>query len=333
MTTSPPRSETIDRLSEAPFSSFAMLAGMQLDVFTGLRDSPMSAEQIAMALSVQPEKLTPLLYALTAAGLLTLKGDLFANTAEADHYLVNGRPDYVGWTQARLAYQWNLHSKTAESIRTGRPQERVDYSAMSPEELESSYARYHARSTRDGRSLVERYDFSSYRRMADVGGGTGGLSIAVAEACPDIMATVLDLPTAASIAQRYVEEAGISDRVRVVTADVVSGPLTGSFDVAVLKSFIQVLSPDAARAAIMNVSKVIEPDGVIYIIGDGILDNSRVSPPAAVRFGLGKVSVFDEGGAYTEHEHRKWLDEAGFEAFKRVTLPDGSGIITARKPG
>ena len=53
---------------------------------------------------------------------------------------------------------------------------------MSPEELESDYARYHAQATRVGRDLVERYDFSSYRSVADVGGGSGGLSIAVAEA-------------------------------------------------------------------------------------------------------------------------------------------------------
>ena len=56
------------------------------------------------------------------------------------------------------------------------------------------------------------------------------------------------------------------------------------------------------------------------------------APPAAVRFGLGSVSLFDEGRAYTEQEHREWLDEAGFGAFRLVTLPDGSGIITARKP-
>ena len=332
MTSSPPRPETIDRLSEVPFASLAMLAGMQLDVFTPLKDGPMTAEQVAGALSVRPDKLRPLLYALTAAGLVTLRGDLFANTAEADHYLVNGKPDYVGLKHVALAYQWDTHLKTAQSIGTGLPQARVDYSAMSPEELESEYARDHLQVIRSGRDLVERYDFSSYRSLADFGGGSGGLSIAVAEACPDIRVTVVDLPGAARIAQGYVEEAGVSDRVRVTTADVVSGPLTGSFDVAVLRAFIQVLSPDNAHRAIMNVSKVIEPGGTIYIIGAGILDDSRVSPPVAVRFGTITLNRFDEGRAYTEQEHREWLDEAGFEAFERVTLPDGSGIITARRP-
>ena len=121
MTSSRSRRETIDRLSEVPFSSFAMLAGMQLDVFTPLSDGPMSAQQIAVALSAKPDKLEPLLHALTAAGLLSLDSDLPANTAEADHYLVNGKPDYVGWRHIGLAHQWNTHLRTAESIRTGLP--------------------------------------------------------------------------------------------------------------------------------------------------------------------------------------------------------------------
>ncbi len=43
MTIETPRSETIDKLASAVYPSFAMLAGMQLDLFTPLKDGPMSA--------------------------------------------------------------------------------------------------------------------------------------------------------------------------------------------------------------------------------------------------------------------------------------------------
>ena len=65
-----------------------MLAGMQLDVFTPLKDGAMTAEQLADSLGVKAEKLSPLLYALVAAELLTVEGERFANTAEADQFLV-----------------------------------------------------------------------------------------------------------------------------------------------------------------------------------------------------------------------------------------------------
>ena len=60
-----------------------MLAGMQLDVFTPLNDSPLTAAQLADVLGVNTEKLSRLLYALVTAGLLTVDGDRFANTPEA----------------------------------------------------------------------------------------------------------------------------------------------------------------------------------------------------------------------------------------------------------
>ena len=102
MTTPAPRPETIDKLASAVYPSFAMLAGMQLDLFTPLKDGPMSAEQLAEALIVNPTKLRPLLYALVAAGLLTVDQELFSNTPEADYFLVRGRPTYRGGTHEAL---------------------------------------------------------------------------------------------------------------------------------------------------------------------------------------------------------------------------------------
>ena len=41
--------KTIETLADAVYPSFAMLAGMELDLFTPLKDGPLSADQIARA--------------------------------------------------------------------------------------------------------------------------------------------------------------------------------------------------------------------------------------------------------------------------------------------
>ena len=64
-----------------------MLAGMQLDVFTPLKDRPMTAEQLADTLGVKVEKVSPLLYARVAAEILTVQGERFANTPESYQFL------------------------------------------------------------------------------------------------------------------------------------------------------------------------------------------------------------------------------------------------------
>src|SRR5262245_57104408 len=83
MTSPPLRAETIEKLNQAVYPAFAMVAGMQLDVFTPLKDGPMRVEPLAEALGVDPNKLRPLLYALVVAELLTVEDEHFANTPEA----------------------------------------------------------------------------------------------------------------------------------------------------------------------------------------------------------------------------------------------------------
>jgi hypothetical protein len=52
MTSATPRPETIEKLGSAVYPSFAMLAGMQLDLFTLPKDGPMTAPQLAQAVTL-----------------------------------------------------------------------------------------------------------------------------------------------------------------------------------------------------------------------------------------------------------------------------------------
>ena len=181
-----------------------------------------------------------------------------------------------------------------------------------------------------GKSLVARYDFSPYRSLVDVAGGSGGLAIAITEARANIQATVVDLPSTVPLTRQYVEAAGASQRVEVKAGNVVEAPFSGSYDVAVLRSFIQVLSVDHAKRALRQVSHSMEPGGTLFILGT-ILDDSRLGPSYAVSSNLHYLNIYDEGRAYTEGEYRAWLEEAGFVVLERVVIPDGTSIIKARK--
>jgi len=107
------------RIGNVVYPAFAMLAGMQLDLFTPLKDGPMTAEQVAAAIGVGPTKLKPLLYALTTAGLLTVEEKLFANTEVANRFLVRSSPCCMLGAQEHYSDLWQALLKTAESIRTG----------------------------------------------------------------------------------------------------------------------------------------------------------------------------------------------------------------------
>ena len=303
---------------------------MQLDLFTPLNDGTKTSKQLADALGAKTWKLEPLLYALVAADLLTVTDDRFANTLETDRFLVRGRPDYIGGRHEVFAWRWNSVLKTAETIRSGLPEARFEFSSMSPEELESFYRGIHPETVEAGRDLLAGYDFSCRRNLLDVGGGVGGLAITVAQRWSHIHSTVVELPRVVPITQRYIEEAGVEDLVQAMAADVINTSMTGSYDVVIIKSFIQLLSPEEAQIALRNVGGVVEPGGVMYILGS-ILDNSRLAPAGLVGENLLFLNIYDEGQAYTEGEYKGWLTEAGFGDFERIVRPNGNSILVAHK--
>jgi SAM-dependent methyltransferase len=287
----------------------------------------MDAGQIADSIGVDVFKLGPLLYALVSAGFLTVENGLFSNTEEAQLFLVGDSPSYMGRVHEFWSGIWSAELKTAESIRTGKPQSRWDYSTMSREELEKFFRGTFPGLTGLARRWVDKYDFTSFNSLLDAGGGSGAISITLTEACPGMRATVAELPAVTPYTQIFVNEADAADRVEVVATDIVKGSLTGSFDVAIVSAVLQVLSPDDARAALVNIGRVMKPGGRIFIRGMGILDDSRLSPPEAVVHNLVFLNLYDDGQAYTKGEYEEWLLDAGFED---VTSPEDFLIIATK---
>jgi len=323
--------KTIERLGSAAYPALAMVAAMQLDLFTPLSTGPMNAKQLADTMGVKPAKLKQLLYALVTAGLLTVKNEQFANTPETDHFLVKGKSTYLGGRHVFYTSRYHEVMQTAASIRTGHPQAKLDFASMFSEDLKIYLRSLHPATMAAGRDLLNRADFSSCRHLLDVGGGSGGLAIAIAAACPQLRFTVIELPSVIPVTQLFIEQEGMTERAEVIVGDPVQGPLVGCYDSAVLRAFIQVLSPNEAQHAFSNLFQVLEPGSPIYILGQ-VLDDSRISPPESVAFNLVFINVYDEGQAYTENEYRSWLTEAGFTDIERVNLTGGQSLVTAHKP-
>jgi SAM-dependent methyltransferase len=326
-----PAASTIVRLIQNTYPSFALLAGMQLGVFTSLADGPLDAEQIAGKIRVTAERLSPLLYALVATGLLGVENNRFFNGSEARHHLVETSPDYIGNVHHLLSDLWSATLKTADSIRLGQPQAEHSFTEMPPGQLYTFFRGLHDEALAAGRDLVRRFDISSSTRLLDVGGGSGGLAIGITEASPNLSATVLDLPEVLPITRRFIREANATDRIHTLALDATREPVPGKFDAAVVKAFFQTLPPCQAGRALSHIGAALMPGSAIYILGNGILDDCRYSPPEAAIFNIVFLNIYRGGRAYTETEYRTWLTQAGFGSVQRVSQPNGSSILTARK--
>lgn len=315
------------------YPAMAMLAGMQLDLFTPLKDGPLTSAEIAAAIGVKPAKLAPLLYALVAAELLTVRDDRFSNTPEADTYLVTSSPFFRRGSEEFFSEFWPTLLKTAASIRANAPQAKHDFHAMSEADMALFFRGQHPGAVQGGEHLARVQDFSRFRHLLDVGGGSGGVAIGACRVCPMLTATVADLPRVIPVTRQFLEEEGAAGRVSTIVADVVAAAPEGTYDLAVMRAFIQVLSLEHAAAALRNVARSLAPGSPLFVIGL-MLDNSRLSPPDLVCQNLIFVNVYDDGLIYTEGEYRALLAGAGFVdvEVQQAGMPSGAALISARKP-
>ncbi|HKJ28286.1 MAG TPA: methyltransferase [Anaerolineales bacterium] len=326
-----PKPDTITKHLEAVYPSFALHAAMQLDIFTQLHHKSLSMEELAQVIDVQAYKLRPVLFILVQAGLLNYARFLFSNTPETDRYLVKGKPDYMGTRVGLNSSNWRRMLDTAEIVRAGKPPAAYDDPA-SPDEFYKFFRGLYPGAVEDAKLLLERHNFKDCEMLLDVGGGAGGLGITIAKANPELKATIIDLPLVTPITNQFVNQENVTDQVDVASVDAVNEMLPGTYDVVVARHLIQVLSPKDAGLLLGNISDAVNPGGKLFIIGY-ILDDSRQAPAKAVDFNLILITSSEYGEAYTEQEYRAWLENAGFVAFSRVMLPNGSSLISVTKPG
>jgi SAM-dependent methyltransferase len=323
-----PKPDIFYQIKNQTWAAAAMLAGMELDLFSPLGSGPLTAQKLAAKLQVNGEKLSPLLYALVIAGLLTEQDGVFSNTAETDAYMVRGKPGFLGDTYKIWSRNLQASLKTAETIQTGLAQAKYDWKNMPKEELKSLHEGMASGSDEYAEWLSSTFDFSQCRSFLDAGGGSGAVAIEMTKIHPQMKATVVDLPEVTPITEEFVLEAGAADKVNVLSADLAADPIPGEYDAALLGAVIQTISAEEARKVIRNIGSVMKSGGWLYITGSGILEDSRLSPRTAVDMNLVFINVYDHGQSFTEAEHREWLGEAGFD---EIHFLYEESMIRARK--
>jgi SAM-dependent methyltransferase len=328
---SPPvRPDTIRRLQAGVAPALALLAGMELRVFTRLDAGPATSAELGASLGVDPERLARLLRALAVTGLIEIEDGRFRNSAEAAIFLVEGRPDHIGG-QELLGQLWHADLHTAQSIRSGRPAALHDFAGASDDAMLAMMRGMHPLAVAAGQDLARRLDLAKVQSVIDIGGGSGGLAAALCALEPARRGTLFELPRNARLAAALLQATPGGERVAIEAGDILAGPPPGSYDLAVLRALVQVLGPDEAERAIRHAAAAVRPGGAVVIIGGGILDDDRQGPPSAVLLDLTLMNLYPAGAAYTEAEHATWLLGAGCHDLRRIVLPTGSSIILARK--
>src|SRR5688572_16105849 len=109
--------------------SLALIAAVELDLFTPIAEGKRTAADVARAIKSPERGVERLLDAMVGMGYLTKRGRQYGLTPLADSFLVRTRPSYLGAIvqESRITLPGWMH--LTDVIRTGRPAMGVDTDA------------------------------------------------------------------------------------------------------------------------------------------------------------------------------------------------------------
>jgi predicted O-methyltransferase YrrM len=321
------------------FASKTLLSAVELEVFTRLGSGSLTGEEIGERLDLHPRGIYDFLDALVALGFLQRTGDgpagRYENTPDGAVFLDKQSPAYIGgileMANARLYPFW---ADLTEALRTGNPQNEIKHTGTSmfdelysePARLEQFMQAMSGISMGPFVALAEKFDFSKYETLCDIGGATGQLSSIVAARHPHLQCTTFDLPVVAPIAEKHIAAAGLSDRVSVAAGDFFADPLPKA-DVITMGMILHDWNLDRKKHLIRSVYEAL-PEGGAFIVIENLIDDARRENVFGLMMSLNMLIEFGDAFDYTGAEFAGWCKDAGFREVEVVPLagPASAGI-------
>ncbi|MEK6326116.1 MAG: methyltransferase [Actinomycetota bacterium] len=319
--------------------SKTVLSAVELELFTRLGAESMTGEEIGERLGLHPRAIYDFLDTLVALRLLERDGDgsagRYRNTEETAAFLDKRSPTYIGgileMSNARLYRFWG---DLTEALQTGKPQNEIKHTGKPmfeelyshPARLEQFMEAMQGTSLGNFQALAEKFDFSKYETVCDVGGATGQLCTILAGRHSHLRCTSYDLPVVAPIAEKAIAAAGLTDRVAVASGDFFTDPLPKA-DVITMGLILHDWNLDRKMHLIRSAYEAL-PEGGALIAIENLIDDARRENAFGLMMSLNMLIEFGDAFDFTGADFAKWCAEVGFQDVEILPLtgPGSAGI-------
>jgi hypothetical protein len=319
-----------------------LLTAVEFGVFTKLARRKLAGAELGAELKLHPRGIADFFDALVAMKFLGRDGDgtaaKYFNTPEGSLFLDEKSPRYIGGVlvmlNARLFKFWN---DLPEALRTGKPQNEVKYGEKGIFEalykdsagLEQFMGAMTGLSRINFEAFADKFDFSKFKTLCDIGGATGLLCNEVAKRHPHLKCTSFDLPPVEPIAKKSIAAAGLNDRVGTATGDFFKDPLPKA-DVITMGMILHDWNLEKKMHLIRAAYDALPPGGALVAI-EALIDDARRENVQGLLMSLNMLIEFGDAFDYSGADFKKWCGEAGFKRFEVIHLAGPSSAAVAYK--
>lgn len=313
------REPAVDELLElmaAYQKSQTLFTFVELGIADLLNRQTRSARQISDVLDIHPLAMNRFLKACVVTGLLAQDGDVYANTEIAEKFLVSGGEFCLsGQVERHRKRSQPAWSRLTQSLRQWNYGETEPQVPESDDQGAEAMTEQHNLALLHGAALADSFDFSKYRKILDLGGGTAATSIALCRKHPHLQSVVFDLAENTQTAQKFIDREKLSTRIKVVAGDFKKDELPEGFDTVILANFMAVAEAEENIELLINLYERL-PAGGVCLISGWILDDSQLAPNLSVLFCLEDICWNAPDVERSESVYTNWLETAGFTNIK-----------------
>lgn len=316
-------------------SAAAVYVAAKLGIADQLISSPKNCSQLAEILNVNPKALYRLMRALASIQVFTeLADERFALTPMASTM----RSDIPNSMRPLIImcgspWHWTTWGGLLDTIETGKPyfvkhfnSEFFPYAQKNPDVADEFNAAMTSLSSLSDYAIAHIYDFSSARKIVDVGGGKGSLLLSILNSNPNIQGILFDLPKAIDAAKQRISLERLEQRCMAISGDFFENVPEGG-DVYIIKHVLHGIDKQQAIKIFKNIKNVIKPEGKVLII-EMVIPESNA--PSYSKFNdLGMMLLSDTGQERTEAELKDILADSGFSLSRIIPIQMGICIIEA----
>lgn len=325
----------------------AMVAAEELGVFGALEAAPATPAELATRLGLNRRGTIVVLSMLTALGLVVLRDERYELTEVARTYLLPQSPYYWGPLLRTLGVVPSLHAALLRALRapdagrsavaSERDAERVDDPSDAWErghidraQAEIVTAIMHCHSLPASVAVARSGRLGGVSRLLDVGGGSGCFSIAAAQHLPSLHCTVLELPAVCEVAQGYIADGGVAERVDTVSIDMFRDAWPRGYDGMFFSNIFHDWEVDTNAFLAQRAYEALPAGGRIFL-HEMLLAEDGGGPVTTAGFSM-LMLTGTQGRQYSLDELRQILASAGFEDVDSRPTYGYYSVVSARKP-
>jgi predicted O-methyltransferase YrrM len=325
-------SEEVLRLSQNFMESRIMLSGAELNLFTILNPTPLSAQEVASRIGADLRALTILLDALSAMGLLVKRRGTYQCINPVSPFLSEDAPNSVLPMVLHAAHLWQRWSGLTDAVRGTVVSKDAAQSSQSAEDLRAFIGAMDVIATPRAREIVGAVNPGSSKTLLDVGGASGTYTIAFLQAVPKMKVTLFDKPEVIEMARERLNKAGVLNRVTLVSGDFYQDEFPHGHDLAFVSAIIHQNSLGQNLDLFNKVFRSLNRRGRI-IIRDHVMDPDRVHPKDGAIFAVNMLLGTSGGSTYTYEEIKTGLSQAGFTGIHLLKKGEHmDALVEALKP-